>query len=151
MVSADFSRSSGFQGAEFYAADIYKANFQCANLTGTKFDGANMGDVQSVGPQFNDQFVADWWGSKAWQRLQYVVVFDGAILAKASFQGTSVAGASFEYADLTGTQFINTDLSRADFRNAFHLDKAVFINDCSSGPFSPLGLDDSFVKGLRAC
>jgi hypothetical protein len=150
LVGGDFTRAKGFRGAKFYSAYLYQTNFSSADLTGALFDGAQMADWQSVGSAlWSDAFIAQWWGKMAWQRVQYVALFDWATLTNASFQGTSVAGASFEHADLAGAIFIKTDLSRADFSLARNLDQAVFQNDCYGGPGTPFGLSPTVLKTLR--
>jgi hypothetical protein len=151
LVGGDFRSSVGFRGAKFYSAYLYRANFASADLTDANFDGAQMSDWESVGTAlWSDQFIVDWWGSKAWQRVQYVVLFDYATLINASFQGTSVAGASFENADLTGTKFIRTDVSRTDFQNARNLDQATFQDSCYGPLGQPLGLSPKIMRGLTS-
>jgi uncharacterized protein YjbI with pentapeptide repeats len=149
----------GFQKAKFYSAYLYKANFADVDLTGAIFDGANMADVQAVGSDlWSDKFIAEWWESKSWQRVQYVVKFNRAVLVNASFHGTSVAGAIFEGADLAGAKFIGADLSRADFRGAKNLEKATFDEICYGAPGpppvadgKPAGLSDAVMQKLKPC
>jgi uncharacterized protein YjbI with pentapeptide repeats len=149
LVGGDFRSAIGFRGATFYSAVLYQTNFANADLSDARFDGAQMSDWESVGTRlWSDKFIADWWASKDWQRVQYVVLFDWASLNNTSFEGTSVAGASFEHADLTGTKFIRTDLSRADFQNARNLEKAVFQDCCYGGAGQPRGLSASVMQRL---
>jgi len=121
-----------------------------ADLTKAIFDGAQMSDWESVGSiRWRDgALAAEWTGSKAWERVQYVVKFDYANLTGASFKGTSVVGASFQHADLTGTTFEETDVSRADFQEARNLGKAVFKKSCYGAPGEPLGLSSEILDKL---
>jgi uncharacterized protein YjbI with pentapeptide repeats len=152
LVGGDFRSAIGFRGATFYSAALYQTNFASADLTDAVFDGAQMSDWESVGSAlWSDTFIADWWGSKAWQRVQYVTLFNYANLTNASFTGTSVAGAIFGHANLTGTKFVRTNLSRADFQDAENLDKAVFQNCCYGPPGQPRGLSPAVMQTLTPC
>jgi hypothetical protein len=150
LVGGNFKGSTGFRGALFYSAALYATDFGGVSLTDAIFDGAQMADYQSVGSkQWSDQLAADWTTWKQWEQVQYVALFNDAVLARARFKGMSVAGAIFQRADLTGTKFEDTDLSRADFRDAKNLEMAIFTGNCYGPPGQPVGLSDAILKTLR--
>jgi Pentapeptide repeats (8 copies) len=107
LVGADFRSLQQFQGANFDGSVMFAVNFSAADLSAAMFGGTQMSDWESFGrDNWSDDVIRDWKTSKAWERVQFVALFDWATLTNATFEGMSVSGASFQHADLAGAKFI---------------------------------------------